>query len=188
MDGVPGVSFAGIPARADFTYRCPVRQSGTYWAHSHSGAHELLGLYLPLVIDPIEPEPIASQRDHVIVLSDWSFLAPGTIIDKLRKDASYFNYQKRTPADLFHDAAQKGWSSAIENRLTWAKMRMDQTDFADVTGVTYHYLMNGLSPDANWTGIFSPGERVRLRFIAAGAMSYYDVRIPGLRVDRPRYF
>ena len=182
MDGVPGVSFAGIPPGAEFTYRFPVRQSGTYWAHSHSGAQELLGLYLPLVIDPIEPEPLASQRDHVIMLSDWSFLAPGKIIDKLKKDAGYFNYQRRTPADLFHDAAQKGPASAIGERLTWAKMRMDPTDFADVTGATYHYLINGLSPDANWTGLFSSGERVRLRFIAAGAMSYFDVRIPGLRM------
>jgi CopA family copper-resistance protein len=182
MDGVPGVSFAGIPAGAEFTYRFPIRQSGTYWAHSHSGAQELLGLYLPIVIDPIDPEPIPSQRDHVIVLSDWSFLPPGKIIDKLKKDAGYFNYQRRTPADLFHDAAQKGFSSAVSERLTWAKMRMDPTDFADVTGVTYHYLMNGLSHDANWTGLFSAGERVRLRFIAAAAMSYFDVRIPGLRM------
>ena len=182
MDGVPGVSFAGIPAGADFTYRFPVRQSGTYWAHSHSGAQELLGLYLPLIIDPIEPEPMPSQRDHVILLSDWSFLPPAKIIDKLKKDAGYFNYQRRTPSDLFHDAGQKGLSSAIGERLMWAKMRMDPTDFADVTGVTYHYLMNGLSPDANWTGQFAPGERVRLRFIAAGAMSYFDVRIPGLRM------
>ena len=182
MDGVPGVSFAGIPAGADFTYRFPVRQSGTYWAHSHSGAQELLGLYLPLIIDPIEPEPMPSQRDHVILLSDWSFLPPAKIIDKLKKDAGYFNYQRRTPSDLFHDAVQKGLSPAIGERLMWAKMRMDPTDFADVTGATYHYLMNGLSPDANWTGQFAPGERVRLRFIAAGAMSYFDVRIPGLRM------
>jgi len=182
MDGVPGVSFAGIPAGADFTYRFPVSQSGTYWAHSHSGAQELLGLYLPLIIDPIEPEPMPSQRDHVILLSDWSFLPPAKIIDKLKKDAGYFNYQRRTPSDLFHDAVQKGLSPAIGERLMWAKMRMDPTDFADVTGATYHYLMNGLSPDANWTGQFAPGERVRLRFIAAGAMSYFDVRIPGLRM------
>lgn len=182
MDGVPGVSFAGIPAGGEFTYRFPVRQSGTYWAHSHAGAQELLGLYLPLIIDPIEPEPMPSQRDHVILLSDWSFLPPGKIIDKLKKNAGYFNYQRRTPSDLFHDAAEKGLSSAIGERLTWAKMRMDPTDFADVTGVTYHYLMNGLSPDANWTGQFAPGERVRLRFIAAGAMSYFDVRVPGLRM------
>ena len=182
MDGVPGVSFAGIPAEGEFTYRFPVRQSGTYWAHSHSGGQELLGLYFPLIIDPAEPEPVSCQQDYVVMLSDWSFLSPGTIIAKLKKDASYFNYQKRTAVDLLHDVTHEGSSSAISERMTWAKMRMDPTDFADVTGFTYHYLMNGLPPEANWTGLFTPGDRVRLRFIAAGAMTYFDVRIPGLRM------
>lgn len=182
MDGVPGVSFAGIPAGAEFTYRFPVRQSGTYWAHSHSGGQELLGLYFPLIIDPAEPEAVPYQQDYVVMLSDWSFLSPGTIMAKLKKDAGYFNHQKRTAVDLLHDATHGGASSAIRERMTWAKMRMDPTDFADVTGFTYHYLMNGLPPESNWTGLFTPGDRVRLRFIAAGAMTYFDVRIPGLRM------
>jgi CopA family copper-resistance protein len=182
MDGVPGVSFAGIPADSTFTYRFPVRQSGTYWAHSHSGAQELLGLYFPLIIDPIGPEPFPFDRDYTVVLSDWSFLAPGTIIAKLKKNAGYFNYEKRTPDNLFDDVGRNGFLSTIRERLSWAKMRMDPTDFADVTGFTYTYLLNGNTPDANWTGLFSAGERVRLRFIAAGAMTYFDVRIPGLKM------
>ena len=183
MDGVPGVSFAGIPAHGSFTYRFPVRQSGTYWAHSHSGGQELLGVYFPLIIDPLEPEPFAYERDYVIMLSDWSFESPGTIISKLKKQPGYFNYQKQTASEFVRDASRRGFGSAVKERLAWSKTRMDPTDFADVTGSTYTYLFNGTSAEANWTGLFSPGERVRLRFIAAGAMTYFDVRIPDLRMS-----
>ena len=180
MDGVPGVSFGGIRPQSSFTYRFPVRQSGTYWAHSHSGGQELLGLYFPLIIDPIEPEPFQYDREFVVMLSDWSFEAPETIVRKLKKQAGYYNFQKRTFGDFLHDVQNNGWSPTVKDRLSLSKMRMDPTDFADVTGYTYTYLLNGLSPEANWNGIFAPGEKVRLRFIDAGAMTYFDVRIPGL--------
>jgi CopA family copper-resistance protein len=180
MDGVPGVSFGGIPAKGSFTYRFPIKQSGTYWAHSHSGGQELLGLYFPLIIDPVEPEPFSYERDYVIMLSDWSFEPPGTIISKLKKQAGYFNYQKRTVDEFAHDVPRNGFLATVKERLSWSKMRMDPTDFADVTGFTYTYLLNGLTPEANWTGLFRPGERIRLRFIDAGAMTYFDIRIPGL--------
>ena len=180
MDGVPGVSFAGIRPGETFTYRFPVRQSGTYWAHSHSGGQELLGVYFPFVIDPIEPEPFEYDREYVVMLSDWSFERPETIIAKLKKQAGYYNFQKRTVADFARDVRENGWSTTISNRLAWSGMRMDPTDFADVTGYTYTYLLNGSSPDANWTGLFTPGEKIRLRFIDAGAMTLFDLRIPGL--------
>ena len=180
MDGVPGVSFGGIKPGETFTYRFPVRQSGTYWAHSHSGGQELLGLYFPLILDPVEPEPFHYDREYIVMLSDWSFEAPATIISKLKKVAGYYNFQKRTLGDFFRDGQQNGWSATVKDRLSWSKMRMDPTDFADVTGSTYTYLLNGLSPDANWTGVFRPGDMVRLRCIAAGAMTYFDVRIPDL--------
>ena len=180
MDGVPGVSFGGIKPGETFTYRFPVRQSGTYWAHSHSGGQELLGLYFPLILDPMEPEPFHYDREYVVMLSDWSFEAPATIISKLKKQAGYYNFQRRTLSDFFRDMQNNGWSATVKDRLSWSKMRMDPTDFADVTGYTYTYLLNGLTPDANWTGVFSPGETVRLRCIAAGAMTYFDVRIPDL--------
>jgi CopA family copper-resistance protein len=179
MDGVPGVSFAGIPPRSVFTYRFPVRQSGTYWAHAHD-AHELVGLYFPLIIDPIEPEPFQYDRDYVVMLSDWSFEPPLAIISKLKSEAGYYNFQKRTAGDFIGDVRRRGVLATIKDRAGWARMRMDPTDFADVTGFTYTYLLNGLAPDANWTGLFHAGERVRLRFIAAGAMTYFDVRIHGL--------
>lgn len=182
MDGVPGVSFAGIAPGETFTYRFPLRQSGTYWCHSHSGAQELVGVYAPLIIDPIDPEPFAFERDHVVMLSDWSFEPPGAIIAHLKKQAGYYNYQKRTLGDMIRDVGRDGLSATLMERLSWSKMRMDPTDFADVTGYTYTYLCNGLTPDANWTGVFNPGERVRLRFIAAGAMTYFDIRIPGLKM------
>ena len=183
MDGVPGVSFGGIKPGETFTYRFPVRQSGTYWCHSHSGAQELLGLYMPLLIEPIEPEPFRYDRDYVVLLSDWSFESPATIISKLKKQSGYFNYQKRTPDDFVRDTRSNGFAATVKERLSWSKMRMDPTDFADVTGYTYTYLLNGLTPEANWTGIFRPGETVRLRFIAAGAMTYFDIRIPGLKMS-----
>lgn len=182
MDGVPGVSFAGIQPQSVFTYRFPVKQSGTYWAHSHSGGQELLGLYFPLIIDPIEPEPFQYDRDYVVMLSDWSFESPMRIVAKLKKQPGYYNFQRRTTTDFFRDVGRNGFSATMKERWDWSKMRMDPTDFADVTGYTYTYLMNGLSPQANWTGLFRHGERVRLRFIDAGAMTYFDVRIPGLKM------
>ena len=182
MDGVPGVSFAGIPPQSTFTYRFEVLQSGTYWAHSHSGGQELLGLYFPLIIDPLDPEPFQYDRDYVVMLSDWSFESPAKIIANLKRVPGYYNFQRRTMGDFIGDVRRDGFGSTIGDRLEWSKMRMDPTDFADVTGYTYTYLMNGLTPAANWTGLFRPGERVRLRFINAGAMTYFDVRIPGLKM------
>jgi CopA family copper-resistance protein len=180
MDGVPGVSFAGIEPGATFTYQFPVRQSGTYWCHSHSGGQELLGMYAPMIIDPVEPEPFRYDREYVVMLSDWSFESPEALLSNLKKQASYYNFQKRAAGEFFTDVKRMGLWPAIQNYLMWDQMRMDPTDFADITGYTYTYLMNGLSPAGNWAGLFRPGERVRLRFIDAAAMTFYDVRIPGL--------
>ncbi|MBC7837865.1 MAG: copper resistance system multicopper oxidase [Nitrospiraceae bacterium] len=182
MDGVPGVSFAGIEPGATFTYRFPIRQSGTYWYHSHSGLQEQSGLYGPMIIDPIEPEPFRYERDYVVMLSDWSFESPETLLSNLKKQGGYYNFQKRTAGEFLTDVKRMGFWAALQNYLSWDGMRMDPTDFADVTGYSFTYLMNGLSPSGNWTGLFRPGERVRLRFIDAGAMTFYDVRIPGLRM------
>ncbi len=180
MDGVPGVSYAGIKPGETFTHHFPVRQSGTYWYHSHSGLQEQLGHYGPLIIDPAEPEPFAYERDYVVVLSDWMFENPYKVLAKLKKQSDYNNFQKQTLFDFFKDAKEKGWSNTIENRAAWARMRMSPSDIADITGHTYTYLMNGMAPESNWTGLFRPGERVRLRFINAATMSYFDIRVPGL--------
>jgi CopA family copper-resistance protein len=180
MDGVPGVSFAGIRPGETFTYAFPVRQSGTYWYHSHSGLQEQLGHYGPLIIDPGEPEPFAYDREYVVLLSDWTFENPHKILAKLKKEGGYYNFQKQTVPDLFSNSSGAGFGENLKNRMAWARMRMDPTDIADVTGYTYTYLMNGVPPELNWTALFRPGERVRLRFINAGAATYFDVRIPGL--------
>jgi CopA family copper-resistance protein len=182
MDGVPGVSFAGIEPGATFTYRFPVKQSGTYWFHSHSGGQELSGMYAPMIIDPVEPEPFQFEREYVVMLSDWSFESPETLFSNLKKQGGYYNFQKRTAGEFFTDVKRMGLWPAIQNYLMWDQMRMDPTDFADVTGYTFTYLMNGLSPVGNWTGLFRPGERVRLRLINAASMTFYDVRIPGLKL------
>ncbi len=180
MDGVPGVSFAGVPAKGRFTYRFPVKQSGTYWYHSHSGMQEAQGLFGALVIDPMGAPVHQYDRDYVMVLSDWSDVAPHDIISNLKQQDDYYNFRQRTVASLFHEARENGLGSAIDNRLMWSHMRMAATDIADVSGVIYTYLINGQSPDANWTGVFAPGERIRLRVINASAMTLFDFRIPGL--------
>ena len=182
MDGVPGVSFAGIKPGTTFTYRFPVKQYGTYWYHSHSGGQEQKGMYAPMIIDPREDDPVEYDREYVVVLSDWTFRSGVGIIGDLKKQAGFFNFQQRTMGEFISDVSEYGWAPTWDNYLTWARMRMDPTDFLDVTGREYTYLMNGLSPEANWTGLFRPGERVRLRFINSGSMTFFDVRIPGLKL------
>ena len=180
MDGVPGVTFPGIPPGETFVYRYPVRQSGTYWYHSHSGLQEQRGHYGPLVIDPAGPDPVAFDREHVIVLSDWMFGDPHRAFARLKKQSDYFNFQQRTLGDFFRDTENNGLGATVRDRLSWGAMRMAPTDIADITGHVYTYLMNGMGPGTNWTGLFTPGERLRLRIINASAMSYFNVRIPGL--------
>ena len=182
MDGVPGINFPGIRPGQTFIYEFPLRQYGTYWYHSHSGFQEQLGHFGPLIIDPVEPEPFVYDREYVVMLSDWTFEDPLEILDNLKKNSTYYNYQRRTVGDFFRDVERAGVRATIADRLAWGKMRMSPIDIADVTGSTYTYLLNGLSAAANWTGLFRPGERVRLRFINAGAGSYFDVRIPGLEM------
>jgi len=180
MDGVPGVSFSGIEPGTTFTYRFPVKQSGTYWYHSHSGGQELQGMYGAMILDPIEPEPFQYDRDYVVMLSEWSGESSEVMLDNLKKFSGYYNFQKRDAREFLADAVRWGLWPALRNYVMWDEMRMDPTDFADVTASTFTYLMNGLPPAQNWTGLFRPGERVRLRFINAAAMTFYDVRIPGL--------
>ena len=180
MDGVPGVSFAGIKAGETFTYRFPVRQNGTYWYHSHSGFQEQEGHYGPLIIDAAEPEPFQYDREHVVVLSDWTSEDPMRMLARLKRRPNYYNFQRRTLGTFLRDVATDGFKSTVTDRLEWARMRMDPSDISDVTGSTYTFLMNGFAPEANWTALFQPGERVRLRFINAGAGTYFDLRIPGL--------
>ena len=180
MDGVPGVSFAGIHPGTTFEYRFPIRQSGTYWYHSHSGFQEQTGIYGPIVIEPREPESYDVQREYTIVLSDWTFEDPHRILANLKRYGGYYNYQRRTLANLGDEAERMGFWAALGDRLRWGRMRMDASDISDVTGATYTFLMNGLSPDENWRGLFRAGERLRLRFINASAATYFDVRIPDL--------
>jgi FtsP/CotA-like multicopper oxidase with cupredoxin domain len=182
MDGVPGLSFPGIAPGETFVYRFPVVQSGTYWYHSHSGMQEQLGLYGALLIEPREPDPVAADRDHVVVLSDWTDENPNRVLAHLKKQPDYYNFRQRTVADFFRDAKRDGFRAAVADRAMWGSMLMNPTDLADVSGYTYTYLMNGQVPSTNWTALFRPGERVRLRFINAAAMTLFDVRIPGLQM------
>jgi CopA family copper-resistance protein len=180
MDGVPGLSFHGIHPGETYVYRFKVRQAGTYWYHSHSGFQEQRGLYGPLVIEPRQPEPFAFDREHVVMLTDWTDENAARVFGRLKKQSDYYNRRQRTMGDFFRDARAQGLKSALADRARWGEMRMNPTDLADVSGSTYTYLMNGTAPAGNWTGLFNPGERVRLRFVNGSAMSYFDVRIPGL--------
>ena len=182
MDGVPGVSFHGIPPGEAFTYRFDVRQSGTYWYHAHSGFQEQQGLYGPLIIQPRDSEPFSYDREHVILLSDWTDRDPLDLYRLLKRQPGYFNYNDRTLGDFVRDSKREGFKSTLRERLEWGRMRMKPSDLADVGGHGYTYLMNGVTPAGNWTGLFAQGERVRLRFINGSAMSIFDVRIPGLEM------
>jgi CopA family copper-resistance protein len=177
MDGVPGISFAGIPPGETFTYRFRLKQSGTYWYHSHSGLQEQSGVYAPLIIDPSGPEPTDYDRELVLVLSDWTFEDPSRVFARLKKSGDYYNRNLPSLLDIFR---AKDSSAALKERLAWDRMRMIQTDIADVTGYTYSHLLNGHANSDGWHGLYAPGERVRLRVINASAMTYYNLRIPGL--------
>jgi FtsP/CotA-like multicopper oxidase with cupredoxin domain len=182
MDGVPGLSFHGIAPDGMYEYKFKVHQNGTYWYHSHSGFQEQVGVYGALVIDAKDPEPFTYDRDYVVMLSDWTDEDPARVMSKLKKQSDYYNFHKRTVGDFVDDVSEKGWSAAVADRKMWAEMKMSPTDLADVSGHTYTYLMNGQAPNGNWTGIFKPGEKIRLRFINGSAMTYFDVRIPGLKM------
>ena len=182
QDGVPGISFGGIKPGESFTYRFPILQSGTYWYHSHSGFQEQTGAYGAIIIDPREPEPFGYDRDYVVVLSDWSDENPNDIYAKLKKMSHYYNTRERTLGETLADLDNKGWDGFIADRAMWNEMRMSDRDISDVTGYTYTYLMNGHTPAEGWKALFKRGERVRLRFINAAAMTFFDVRIPGLKM------
>ena len=180
MDGVPGLTFAGIPPGETFVYRFPVHQSGTYWYHSHSAFQEQTGLYGPLVIDPKGGYAQPFDRDYVVMLSDWTDTSPETIVSNLKFQSDYYNFQQRTVGTFFDDVAKNGLAATVSDRLMWGQMRMSPTDILDVSGATYTYLLNGQPPARNWTALFRPGERVRLRFINGSTMSIFDVRVDGL--------
>jgi FtsP/CotA-like multicopper oxidase with cupredoxin domain len=182
MDGVPGISFDGIPSGGSYVYRFKVNQHGTYWYHSHSRFQEQTGLYGPIVIEPRGGERQHADREHVVLLSDWTDVDPERIFATLKKQSDYYNFHKRTVGDLFRDARKQGWQQTLDDRRMWGQMRMNPTDLLDVSGYAYTYLMNGVTPADNWNALFERGERVRLRFINGSSMSIFDVRIPGLKL------
>ncbi|PZU07862.1 MAG: copper resistance system multicopper oxidase [Sphingobium sp.] len=175
MDGVPGVSFPGIDPGETFVYEFPLTHSGTFWYHSHSGMQEAEGLFGPIVIDPVGADLVACDREHVLLLSDWSPIHPHEQMRRLKMMGGYFNRQRQTLEGLL-----AGKDQSLADRLAWGKMRMDATDISDVTGSTYSFLVNGHGNDENWTGLFLPGETVRLRVINASSMTNFNFRIPGL--------
>ncbi|PNS08171.1 copper resistance system multicopper oxidase [Solilutibacter silvestris] len=182
MDGVPGMSFDGIAPGESYLYRFHVRQAGTYWYHSHSGFQEQRGLYGPLIIDPIEPEPFHYDRDYVVLLSDWTDLDPQHLFARLKKMSMYDNRYQRTAGNFIRDARRNGLSATLADRRMWGGMRMSPSDLSDVNANTYTYLMNGTTSLGNWTGLFKPGEKVRLRVINGSSMTHFDLRIPGLKM------
>ncbi|GBE46097.1 copper resistance protein A precursor [bacterium BMS3Bbin11] len=184
MDGVPHISngFGGIKPGETFTYSFDVHQNGTYWYHSHSGFQEPTGAYGAIIIEPKEPAPYKFDREYVIVISDWSDEDPYRVYHKLKKNSDYYNFKQRTYADLSKDIKENGLANTWNARKMWLRMRMSDRDISDVMGYTYTFLMNGQNPADGWTGLFKRGEKVLLRFINAAAMTFFDVRIPGLKM------
>ena len=184
MDGVPGISenFSGIKPGETFRYQFDVNQSGTYWYHSHSGFQEQTGAYGAIIIDPVEPAPYSYDREYVVVLSDWSDENPEDIYANLKKMSHYYNTRERTVGDLWGEIKENGLSETWANRGMWNDMRMSDRDISDVTGSTYTFLTNGMTPASNWTGLFKKGEKLLLRIINSAAMTFFDVRIPGLKM------
>ena len=183
MDGVPGLSFHGVPPGQTFVYRFALHQSGTYWYHSHSAFQEQTGVYGPIIIEPRGGYAHPFDRDYTVLLSDWSDESPETIISNLKFQPDYYNFRQRTLGTFIADANRMGLAETISDRLMWGEMRMSPTDILDVSGATYTYLMNGQPPASGWTGLFRPDERVRLRFINGSAMSIFDLSIPGLSMS-----
>lgn len=180
QDGVPGISFPGIKPGETFTYRFTVKQSGTYWYHAHSDFQEIEGLYGPLVIEPKAREPYRYDREYTLLLADWHDTKPETVFANLKKQSDYYNRNQRTLGDFITDSSANGLMATLRDRLDWGGMRMTPTDIADIAG--FRFLVNGQDSTQNWTGLFKPGERVRLRLINGSGMSYFDLRIPGLKM------
>ena len=182
MDGVPGISFKGIAPGETFIYRFTLRQSGTYWYHSHSGFQEMTGMYGALIIEPRAGERHHTDQDHVVQLSDWTDEDPMHAFSKLKMQSDIYNFSQPTFFDFTRDVSNMGLQAALDKRQMWNQMRMNPTDLADLSAATFTYLMNGTAPASNWTGLFNKGDRVRLRFINAASNSFFDVRIPGLKM------
>lgn len=181
MDGVPGISFKGIAPGETFVYRFKLQQSGTYWYHSHSAFQEMTGMYGALIIEPREEKHRADQ-DYVVELSDWTDEDPMRALSKLKVQSDVYNFNQSTFFDFTDDVSKMGLQAALEKRQMWNQMRMSPTDLADLSAATFTFLMNGTAPAGNWNGLFQRGDRVRLRFINAASNSFYDVRIPGLKL------
>ncbi|ABR91421.1 copper resistance protein A [Janthinobacterium sp. Marseille] len=182
MDGVPGISFNGIAPGETFTYRFKVQQSGTYWYHSHSGFQEQTGMFGAIIIDPAEGKDIAADREHVLLLSDWMDDDPMTVLGRLKKQGDYYNYGQLTAGEFFSDVSKDGWKAALSKRKMWNEMRMNPTDMGDLSAAVLTFLTNGITPAGNWTGLFQKGEKIRLRCINGSGNTFYDVRIPGLKL------
>lgn len=182
MDGVPGLSFAGIAPGQTFVYRFRVRQSGTFWYHSHSGMQEQTGMYGAIVIDPAEALAAQADSDHVVLLSDWMDEDPMRVLAKLKADSGFDNYHEPTAVDFFQDVKRNGLRAALDKRAMWQEMRMSWGDLSDLSGATLTYLANGTTPAGNWTAQVRPGKVARLRFINGSGDTFYDVRIPGLKL------
>ncbi|WP_346380348.1 multicopper oxidase domain-containing protein, partial [Acidithiobacillus sp.] len=171
MDGVPGVTYPGIAPGETFVYQFEVKQSGTYWYHSHTRFQEQTGLYGPIVIDPRTPDPFSYDRDYVVMLSDWTDENPEEVFEHLKQMSDYYNYVQPTAGSFIERAKREGFAQAWHHRMLWNQMRMTPRDLSDVSGATYTFLTNGSTPAANWTGLFKPKERVRLRFINGSSMT-----------------
>ena len=183
MDGVPGLSFDGIAPGTTFTYRFKVNQSGTYWYHSHSRFQEQVGLYGPIVVERRGGERHAADREHVLLLSDWTDHDPEHIYATLKRQSDYYNFGKRTVGGFPRRRARAGLRGHGRRPAHVGRDAHESHRSRRRQRLRLHLSIERRHAGrATGPALFTPGERVRLRLINGSSMSFFDLRIPGLKL------
>lgn len=163
-DGVPYLTTPPIKPGTSRTFRFPLRHSGTYWYHSHTGLQEQRGVYGSIVVTPRGGEKVKSDQDHVLVLSDWTNENPKEVMRTLMRGSEWYAVRKGNAQSILGAAKAGGLKDYFDRE----KVRMPPMDVSDVAYDAF--LINGKSQSSIKS---RPGDRVRLRLINAGASSYF---------------
>lgn len=170
MDGVPNLTFPPIAPGSTFVYEFPIRQSGTYWYHSHTALQEQRGVYGSIVILPAEGLEPAADRDHVVLLSDWTDVDPHRVLRDLRRGNEWAALQRGTGQSIFGAARAGRLGDYFRREL----QRMPAMDIADVA---YDRLFANGSTESTLAS--EGGESVRLRLIDGSATTFFHVEFAG---------
>ena len=166
QDGVPHLTTPPVAPGGTFTYEFPLRQSGTYWYHSHTGMQEQRGVLGSIVVLPRKADSVKADRDQVLLLSDWTNESPEEVLRTLKRGSNWYSIKKGAPQSVL-GAAQAGFLGGYFKREA---ARIPPMDVADVAYDAF--LVNGqrrLPLEGR------PGETVRLRIINGSASTYFYV-------------